>query len=213
MHRSQPFDPRILSKLGIREETEEEKAAGQQVVKIEIVENMFDFHDVKITLPKRLRYIFLRIKNRCIDAKWSIKNFFVWRRLVGKYRPWDIHNFLLMFHKHLELYIAGEKQFGYAKKEFKNYKISSAQEAADIIQRLLDDAYATAYIDAVEKKWGKFPYEKTTYANGSTGFKHLTPEEYDKAMQDAHKQAAQDEENDLTRLGVIIKNDMLNWWN
>ena len=101
----------------------------------------------------------------------------------------------------------------FAEEEFKNYKISTAQEAADIIQRLLDDAYATAYIDAVEEKWGKFPYEKITYANGSTGFKHLAPEEYDKAMQDAHKQAAQDEENDLTRLGAIIKNDMLNWWN
>ena len=146
-------------------------------------------------------------------VSWSIKNFFVWRKLIGKYRPWNINSFLPMFLKHLDLYIAGEKRFGYATEECKNYKISTAREAADIIQRLLDDDYVTGYRKAVEEKWGKFPYEKTTYANGSTGFEHLVPEEYDKAMHEAYERAIEDETNDLKRLGEMIEKDMLSWWN
>lgn len=73
------------------------------------------------------------------------------------------------------MYIDGEKRYGISTEECKDYKISTACEAADIIKRLLDDDYSSNYTKPIEEKWGEFPYEKTTYADGSTSYKHYEP--------------------------------------
>jgi hypothetical protein len=53
---------------------------------------------------------------------------------------------------HLELYIEREKKCGISTDECKDYKISTAQEAMDILKRLIDDDYSSPYTDAVEEK-------------------------------------------------------------
>ena len=213
MRRSQPIrdDKAILEKLGIKEETDEEKAAGEKVVKVETVDEMFDF-TYKDTLIRKLLRPFVRLKRHIEARRRSRKNFRKWRSLFAEYYSWDTYSFLPMFIKHLELYIEREKKYGISTKECKEYKISTAQEAADIMKRLVEDDYSSAYHDAVEEKWGKFPYEKTTYANGSTGFRHLTPNGYDTDMHAANEKANADQERDLKRLGELIEKNMPDWW-
>ena len=134
MRRSQPvgLNKEQLEKLGIVEETEEQKAAGRQVVTVEIVDEMFKF-EYKDTIPKKILRPFRRMKRWLARTKHSIKNYFVWRKLFEEYYPWDIHAFLPLFIKHLELYIDREKTHGISTQECKDYKISTAQEAAEIL--------------------------------------------------------------------------------
>ena len=82
----------------------------------------------------------------------------------------------------------------------------------DILRRLIEDDYDKQYIAAVKERWGKFPYEKTTYANGSTGFKHLTPDGYDDDYRDALQKGDANEAADLKRLGELVEQNMLDWW-
>ena len=213
MRRSQPVNPeeRILKRLGIKPETEEEKAAGRVVIKTETVDRMFDF-DYKPSLWVKLSRPFRRFYRRCSVFKRSVKQFWKWRKLFEEYHPWSIAAFLPMFIKHLELYIELEKTRGISTPECIEYKISTAQEAIDIMRRLVEDDYSSVYTDAVEEKWGKFPYEKTTYANGSTGFLHLTPEGYSDDFKTALDKGWEDEQNDLKRLGELIEKNMMDWW-
>ena len=117
-----------------------------------------------------------------------------------------------MFIKHLELYIAREKKCGISTQEYIEYKISTAQEALDILKRIVADEYDSQYIETVEEKWGKFPYEKTTYANGSTRFKHLVPDGYHEDKSAAYEHGHTDGQRDLKRLGEIMEQNMLDWW-
>ena len=213
MHRSQPIDmdnKKLLEKLGLKEETEEEKEAGRTVVKVETVDEMFDFKYEPTLWNKALRP-FRRLKRRLSEFRRSVKHFRVWRKLFEEYYTWNIKAFLPMFIKHLELYIEGEKKHGITTPECKEYKISTAQEAMDILKRLAADEYDTAYIAAVNERWGKFPYEKTTYANGSTGYHHLAPDGYNADRRAAYEKAVEDEERDLKRLGELVEKDMMYW--
>ncbi|MCL2301617.1 MAG: hypothetical protein FWC27_15880 [Firmicutes bacterium] len=65
---------------------------------------------------------------------------------------------------------------------------------------------------SVEQKWGKYPYRKTTYEDGSVGFEHLTPDSYDREMHEAYEAASNDEQADLKRLGELMEQNMLDWW-
>lgn len=215
MRRSQPIDmsnEKLLAKLGIDKETEEQRAAGREVVKVEIVDEMFDFSHLKPNLWVKTLRPFRRLKIRIGAFKQSVKHFWQWRKLFEDYYPWDIYAFLPLFIKHLELYIECEKKHGIAAPECRDYKISTAQEAADIMKRLVADNYTDSYTDAVEEKWGQFPYEKTTYADGSVGFNHLTPDGYDTDMRAAYEKADKEEQYDLKRLGEIMEENMFDWW-
>ena len=119
---------------------------------------------------------------------------------------------LQLFIRHLELYIKLETKAGHSTKEWRKYKITTAQEALDILKRLVAEDYDHQYLDAVKTKWGKFPYEKTTYSNGDTGFQHLTPDGYDVEIKEAYEKGNVDEERDLKRLGEIIEQNMMDWW-
>ena len=215
LHKSQPLNEskELLEKLGIKEETEEERIAGRKVLKEEIVDSMFGDWDLdcKPTLWDKIRWFFPRLNEHFRNKRWGIKNYFKLRKQLEEYRPWDIRAFLPFFVKHLEVYIDIEKKYGYATQKCKDYKISTAQEAVDILKRILDEEYVTPYRDEVEKKWGKFPYKKTTYV-ASVGYEHLTPKGYDEEISAAYKKAMEDEQNDLKRLGEIIQKDMLAWW-
>ena len=213
MRKSQPLDlsKEQLARLGIREETEEQRAAGERVVKVETVAEMFDF-DFHPTMLSKLLRPFRRLKRQMVETKRWVKNSFVFRQELTEYYPWSINAFLPLFIKHLELYIDREKRFGITTKEFKEYKISTAQEALDILKRLLADDYISPYTDAIEGKWGKFPYEKTTYADRSTGFRHLTPDGYDADRTAAYEKGMADQESDLKQLGELIEKNMLDWW-
>jgi coenzyme F420-reducing hydrogenase alpha subunit len=114
-----------------------------------------------------------------------------------------------MFVSHLEQYIEFEKKHGAAIQELKDHKIATAREAADIMERLVKDDYADTA--AVEEKWGKFPYEKTTYADGSVSYRHLTPAGYDEDMRAAYAKARAAIDKDLRRLGEIIERNMMDW--
>ena len=215
MRRSQPLDEsneKLMKWLGVKEETEEEKAAGKQVVKVETVDSMFDISEFKPTLWNKAASPFYRFKRHLSLFNRGVKNVWKWRKLFTEYYEWDIRAFLPLFVKHLELYIDGEKKYGIATPECKEYKISTAQEAVDILKRLVADEYETSYFAAVEEKWGKFPYEKTTHANGSTGYLHLTPDGYDVDRHAAYEKAMADEQNDLKRLGELVEKNMLDWW-
>ena len=217
MSRSQPLDienERVKKLLNLKEETEEEKAAGEIVVKTETVDRMFDFIDfdrkpslwIVVTRPFRRAYRSFK------SFRYSLRVFRRWRKMMEEYRPNHIHGFLPFFIWHLEKYIEIEKKHGIAAPECKEYKISTAQEAADIMKRLIADDYDKQYLAAVEEKWGKFPYEKTTYANGSVGFQHLTPDGYDEDMTVAYEKAMTDQEGDLKRLGELMEKNMPDWW-
>ena len=82
----------------------------------------------------------------------------------------------------------------------------------DIMKRIVADDYDSVYLDPIEEKWGEFPYEKTTYANGATSYHHLTPEDYEKERREAYDKGHADEEQDLKRLGELIKKNMPDWW-
>jgi len=213
MHRSQPLDlsKEQLTKLGIVEETEEQKAAGRQVVKVETVDGMFDL-GFKPTIFDRALQPFQRVKKMIEDTKRSVTNHFLWRKQLSEYYPWDIQAFLPMFTRHLELYVNVEQKSGHSTQEWREYKISTAQETIDILKRLTKDNYSSVYTDVINERWGKFPYEKTTYANGSVGFRHLTPEGYNEEIRIAYEKARADEEKDLKRLGEIVEQHMLDWW-
>ena len=135
-----------------------------------------------------------------------------WHGLLAAYVPWDIRAFLPLFARHLEDYVAIEKKQGIAAPECREYKIATAQEAVDIIKRLLADEYDSFHREPIEQKWGKYPYRKTTYEDGSVGFEHLTPEGYDLEMHEAYEKASEDEQADLKRLGELMEQNMLDWW-
>ena len=212
--RSQPIElsKEKLIKLGIEEKNEDEERKERKIIKTEIVDDMLDFSDHRITPFIRIRWFLRHISDKWFDIKWDIRNYFVWKKVISHHRPWDIRCFFPLFEKHLELYIDTEKRYGIAVKECRDYKIATAQEALDIIKRLLVDDYSSVYTDTVKDKWGKFPYEKRTYEDGSISFKQLTPEEYDAEYSEALKNAVADEEKDLKRLGEIIEKNMLDWW-
>jgi len=214
MRKSQPIDEsneKLMKFLGIKEETEEEKASGRRVASVQTVDEMFDFHYAPTFWSKVLRP-FRRLKLRLKARKRSTQNFREWRKLFEEYYPWSIDAFLPMFIKHLELYIKHEKKQGIAAPECKAYKIATAQEAMDILERLVADDYDSVYTAIVEEKWGKFPYEKTTFANGSVSFQHLTPDGYDDDKRAAYENGAADAGRDLKRLGELIEQNMLDWW-
>ena len=80
------------------------------------------------------------------------------------------------------------------------------------MQRIIADDYVEVHKKPVEAKWGEFPYEKTTYTNGSVGFQHLTPDGYDEDVNTAYEKANADEQADLKRLGELIEKNMMDWW-
>jgi len=202
---------KLLKKLGIKEETEEEKAAGQKVVKVETVDEMFDFK-YKDTIAKKIMRPFRRLKMRYKNWKTRRKAIRLFKEQLTDYYPWSIMPGLQLFIRHLELYIKLETKAGHAAKEWRDYKITTAQEALDILKRIVAEDYDRQYLDEVETKWGKFPYEKTTYANGSTGYKHLTPEGYEAERRTAYEKGHADEERDLKRLGELVTQNMMDWW-
>jgi hypothetical protein len=210
MFKTQPLElnEMQLEKLGIIEVSEEEKALGRKVLKTEFVDEMFDFSGHRISIGRRIGWCFQRWHTNYMDLKWSIKNHFSLRKVINQYRPWDIDSFLPIFVKHLDVYIEIENRFGYATQECKNYKITTAQETADILKRLIEDEYMSNCITEVEEKWGKFKYEKETFANGSVSFKHLTPAQYDEELSILYDNAQKEQKNDLNRLGELISY----WW-
>jgi hypothetical protein len=213
MRRSQPVsnDERILKKLGLPLNPREELPASREVVKVEVVDEMFDFQ-WKPTVKWYVLWPFRHVRLWFRNTKYAKKAYRVFRKQLVEYYPRSINAFLPLFVRHLELYIALEKQGGISTQECKEYKIATAQEAVDIINRLVADDYSSVYTDAIEAKWGKFPYEKITYADGSTCYKHLSPDEYDAERRIAYDNAHADEERDLKRLGELIEKNMLDWW-
>ena len=214
MRRSQPLDmdnKELLEKLGLKERTEEEKAASRQIVKVETVDKMFDF-DCKPTLWWYIRWPFIKVTRWLKNRKASRTHYRLFRKEFAEYYPFSINSFLPIFIRHLELYIQLEKKAGHSAPEWKEYKISTAQETMDIMKRIVADDYDSVYLDPIEEKWGKFPYEKTTCADGSTSYHHLTPEGYDKERHEAYDKGHADEERDLKRLGELIEQNMLDWW-
>ena len=214
MNRSQPIDinNEHVKKLGLTEELLKKSREEKQVVKTETVDTMFDFPELELNVFQKILVPFRRIKRRLGDFFRSVKVFRRWRGLFAEYYPLNIHSFLPLFIHHLENYIALEKKHGIATPECKDYKITTAQEAVVILKRLLADDYVSAYHEEVERKWGKFPYKKTTYTDGSVGFEHLTPSGYDDEMHVAYEKAIADEQSDLKRIGEIVEKNMLDWW-
>jgi hypothetical protein len=218
MARTQPLrdDERLYKKLGLKEPTEEERELGKKVVSVTVVDDMFE--DLLSRPRKRRSFVskltspYHRFKKRIKDTRHMLRNLWRWRGLFKEYYPWDIHCFLPMFVKHLELYIELEKKHGMSTEEWIEHKTSTAQEALDIINRIMEDDYNRQYLDAVDEKWGNFPYERTKYANGSTGYKQLCPKEYEDARSEAYEQGQADEDRDLKRLGELIEKYMLDWW-
>ena len=215
MNRSQPIDEsneKLMKKLNIKEPTEEEIAAGKKVVEVKTVYEWFEDEDWGLSLWERIKLPFKRIKNRFKKKKEIRFNQRLYKKQLAEYYPWSINAFLPFFIRHLQLYITLEKKEGHSTKECREYKISTAQETVDILKRLLADDYFKEYEKALEKKWGKFPYKRTTYANGDTSFEHLTPDGYSEERSEAYKKAETDEINDLKRLGELIEKNMMDWW-
>jgi hypothetical protein len=214
MRRSQPLDmtnEKLLKRLGIKEKTEEEKAAGREVVKVETVDEMFEF-TYKDTIVKKILRPFRRLKLRYKNWRNRRKAISLFKEQLTDYYPWSIMSGLQLFSRHLELYIKLEKKAGRSTKECREYKISTAQETLDILKRIVAEDYDRQYLAAVEAKWGKFPYEKTTYANGDTSFKHLAPDEHHADSKAAYEKGHADEERDLKRLGELVTQNMMDWW-
>jgi len=214
MNRSQPIDMNSAAakRLGLTEETLQRANEDRKIVKTETVDNMFDFARHKPGFSAILLRPLRRMKKRLDDRRRAKQCWRRWRGLLTEYKPWDIRAFLPLFVKHLEDYISIEKKHGVAAPECREYKIATAQEAADIIKRLLADDYTSLRREPVEQKWGKYPYRKTTYEDGSVGFEHLTPDGYDQEMHEAYEAADADEQADLKRLGELIEQNMLDWW-
>jgi len=201
----------LLKKLKHRERTEEEIAAGKKVVKVETVDEMFDYK-YKDTFIKKILRPFRRMKLRYDNWKTRRKAIRLFKEQLTDYYPWSIMSGLQLFIRHLELYVRLEKKAGWSAKECREYKIATAQEAVDILKRIVAEDYDTQYLDAVEAKWGKFPYEKTTYADGATSYKHLTPEGYEEERRTAYNNGNADGERDLKRLGELVTQNMMDWW-
>jgi hypothetical protein len=214
MRRSQPVsnDKKILERLGLPDVTAEERSEARKVVKVEYVDKMFDFPERKVSPPKKILYAFRRLKLKLEAKQRGFKVYRRWRDLLEDYYPFSIYSFLPIFVRHLEMYINAEKKYGISEETWREHKISTAQEAIDIMNRLVADDYYSKYTAAVEEKWGKFPYEKTIYDNGDTEFKHLTPDGYDEEICAAYGKGDADEENDLKRLGEIMAQNMPDWW-
>ena len=214
MRRSQPVDINspTAKKLGLTDESLKATENDKGILKVETVNSMFDLDNWKPSISAMAMRPFRRVATWFGNIKRGIWRYFRWRKSLEHYYPWDTPSFLPMFVNHLEEYIAIEKKYGTATHECKEYKISTAQEAVDILQRIIADEYIQIHREPVEKKWGEFPYEKTTYANGSTGYKHLTPDGYDEDIHTAYEKAADDEQADLKRLGELIEQNMLDWW-
>lgn len=214
MRRSQPLDmtnERLLKKLKLRERTEKEEATGRIVVKVETVDEMFDF-DFKDTIGKKIMRPFRRLKLRYKNWKNRRDAIRLFKGQFTEYYPFSIMSGLQLFIRHLELYIQLEKKAGWSAKEWREHKIATAQEAVDILKRIVEEDYDRQYLDALEVKWGKFPYEKTTYANGSTSYNHLTPEGYSEDRRTAYEKAHADRERDLKRLSELVERNMMDWW-
>jgi hypothetical protein len=214
MRRSQPIDINspTAKRLGLTEESSKVSDSGKEIVKIETVDCMFDFGSRKLSFSARLMRPFRRAATRFGDYKRGIKRYFRWRESLEQYYPWDTNSFLPLLVRHLEEYTAIEMKYGMTTPEFKEYKISTAQEAIEILKRIIADDYIEVHRKPVDEKWGEFPYEKTTYTSGSVGFKHLTPDGYDEEIHAAYEQADAYEQVDLKRLGELIEQNMMDWW-
>ncbi|MDR0964114.1 MAG: hypothetical protein LBM60_05825, partial [Clostridium sp.] len=187
MYKSQPVsnDKKILDRLGLSDILAEERAADRTVVKVEHVDEMFDFSDKKISLTQKILGVFRRLKLKMEDRRRGLKNYRRFKDVLENYYPYSTYSFLRIFMRHLETYINFEKKYGISEETWKEHKITTAQEAIDIMNRLVDDDYYSKYTAPVMDKWGKLPYEKITYENGDKGFKHLTPEGYDEEIRAA----------------------------
>jgi hypothetical protein len=218
MSKTQPSrdDEKLHKALGLEEPTEEELELRRQVVSVKIVDEMFD--DIlgeieeKPSLSSRIFSSLHRAKEHLRDTAHMLRNLWRWRSLFKAYYPWDINRFLPLFVKHLELYIEHEKTQGVSTEAWIEHKTSTAQEAVDILKRLMDDDYEARHLKTVKDKWGQFPYEQTRYGDGSTSYKHLTPEGYDAEITAAYEKGQADENRDLKRLGELIEKYMLDWW-
>ena len=214
MNRSQPIDMNstLAKRLGLTEEALQRASEDRKTVKTETVDDMFCFADYKPSCLNMLLRPFRKMKMR-LDGNRRVRQCCRrWRGLLADYYLWDIRAFLPLFVKHLEDYIAIEKKHSIATPEYREYKIATAREAVDIINRLLAEDYASLRREPIEQKWGKYPYKKTTYENGSVGFEHLTPDGYDQQIHEAYEKAVADEQADLKRLGELIEQNMLDWW-
>ena len=217
MNRSQPIDMNsaMTKRLGLTKEALQRADDDRKIVKTETVDDMFPFAERKpcfFTILLRPLRLFRRMKTLLDERRRARQCYRHWHGLLAGYVPWDIRAFLPLFARHLEDYIAIEKKQGMAAPECREHKIATAQEAADIIKRLLADEYDSLRREPVEQKWGKYPYRKITYEDGSVGFEHLTPEGYDLEMHEAYEKAAEDEQADLKRLGELMEQNMLDWW-
>ena len=128
MRRSQPIDINspTAKRLGLVVEPPKESSAEKEVVKVEIVDSMFDFEGRKPSFSTRVKRLFRRIATRFGDYKRGIKRYFLWRESLEQYYPWDTNSFFPLLVRHLEEYIAIEKKHGMTIPEFKEYKISTA---------------------------------------------------------------------------------------
>ena len=212
MLRSQPIssDEKVLKRLGLVLPSEDDYA-NRETVQVETVNEMFEF-DYTVPWWRRTISPLFRLRIRISNIWHSLKRFSEWRKLFEDYRPMDIYAFLPLYIHHLEMFIAFENSRGISTKEHTEYKTGTAQEAIDIMRRLVEDDYDSAHTSIVEEKWGKFPYEKTTYSDGSVAFEHLAPDEYNQDMRAAYEKAAADAKQDLERLGELTKDNMVDWW-
>jgi len=172
--RSQPLDNKFSEKFESGADDGIE-TMPERNIKSQRIGEMFD--DIlngerKIGLITRLGWKWQDLKHAFYDAKYTVRNYFKWRKTMSALRPWEGFDGLLrVMQTHLRDYIETEEKYGHSTEECKNQKIASAKEVIEIIERMRDPIeYSTRRREAVEEKYPKYGYLITEYEKGGTEY-------------------------------------------
>jgi len=172
---SQPLSSKTCEKLGLDDEIEEHDLPEKKIIAQRIGDMGDDFlgdDSGKITLGDRFHWFKSDIKKAFWDLKYSIRSHLKWRKTIGKLLPFEGFNGLIeVMQTHLQHYIEYEGKFGHSEDEYRRYKIDTAKETLELLERMKDpDGYTHRRREAVEVRYPDYKYLISEYEDGGCLF-------------------------------------------
>jgi len=173
--RSQPLDMEFCNRIGLNNEDDESEYSEREI-EVQFIGRMFD--DIfekdndRIPLRTRLSWFQRSISDKLYNAKYSIRNYFKWRKTIRQLRPWEGFSGLIgVMITHLNDYIETEEKYGHSEKEYRKNKIATARETVEILERMKEpDDYLDIPRKKVDAHYPEYKGLVTKYKNGGSSY-------------------------------------------
>jgi len=172
---SQPLDPNVCKKLGLKENNGcEDDIYSDRNIKSQHIGEMFDDlfsfgRKHGVSLKTRFAWKRRDIAGRFHDIKYAVRNRIKWRKTLNILRPWEgFDGLFLVMQTHLADYISTEEECGHSHREYKNRKIATAKETVELLSRMREpDEYLHRRREEVEAKYPRYKSLITEYHSGA----------------------------------------------